>query len=657
MRRPVDTVMRWWRSGRLNSQPPGGATTNRVGDGNGNGNGSANGHGKGKRASAPTGPRWFKQWDTNGIPRSLTYPTTTLGRMLDQTADRFANAIAIVYQDRTWTYGQLLAEVNRMAGGLARLGVRKNDRVMVALPNCPEFVISFFAIQKLGAVVVNAGPLIGLDDLHYLITLTSPRLVVGLDLRARALVAAGAGSTVEHWIWVTLQSYQGLLKRLGYQFKLWQDSTKGRGGDASGAEHVTLAKLLADAPAKPPTLEPSPSATAVLQPTSGTTGTLRLAQLSHRNLLANAMQVSTFTQCRAGQERVLAVLPMFHVYGLMLGLISAVFEAATMVLAPRFVASETVSLLRRYRPTIFPVVPAICEAISNELERERAAAAKQKQEKNAPAADGASAAPAAKLEGLRLCISGAAPLTRAVAERFERLTGSRVIEGYGLSEASPVTHANLPGKPRFGSIGLPLPDTRCRVVDLDDPTRDVPVGDAGELLICGPQVMSGYFASRIDTERVLTNDTDGATWLRTGDVVRMDEDGFFYVLDRTKDMIIRSGLKVYPAKVERVLARHAAVADVAVIGRPDSMHTEIVTAVIVPKHAEANREALIEELKTQCREHLAAYEVPMRFEFVEKIPRSMLGKALKNELRRTTTTTLIAPSLPATNHATAKEMV
>src|SRR5688572_17348515 len=307
MRRPVDTVMRWWRSGLGNSESPGTIPMNGGGgsNGNGNGNGISNGNRKGKRAVTAGEPKWFKQWDANGIPRSLVYPTTTLGRMLDQTADRFADTLAIVFQDRTWTYGQLRAEVNRMAGGLARLGVRKNDRVVMALPNCPEFVISFFAIQKLGAVVVNAGPLMGLDDLQHVITLTSPRLVIGLDLRAKALVAAGAGSTIEHWVWVTLQSYQGLLKRLGYQFKLWQDNSNGRDGDESGAAHVTLAKLLADAPAKPPTLEPSQNATAVLQPTSGTTGTLKLAQLTHRSLVCNALQVSTLTQCRAGQERVL----------------------------------------------------------------------------------------------------------------------------------------------------------------------------------------------------------------------------------------------------------------------------------------------------------------------------------------------------------------
>ncbi|WP_428940184.1 AMP-binding protein [Fontivita pretiosa] len=641
MRGPVDTVMRWWKAGRNHDGEDGdaaGACSDAQAPGHHNGNG-----GNGQRASARTAdhaarpaaarePAWYGQYAAAGIPRSLIYPTTTLGRMLDQTAERFGDTTAIIYNDRTWTYAELRAEANRLAGGLSRLGVRRNDRVILALPNCPEYVISFFAIQKLGAVVVNAGPLMGLDDLQHLIALTSPRVVIGLDLRARTLIAAGAGSTVEHWVWVTLQSYQGLLKRLGYQFKLWQESGGPEDTKTPGCEHITLARLLADAPARPPTLEPSPLATAVMQPTSGTTGTLKLVQLSHRNLLANAMQVSILMQARAGQERVLAVLPMFHVYGLMLSLVSAVFNAASMILMARFVASETIELLRRHKPTVFPIVPAICEAISNELEKQ--AGTEGRRLKDETRRDGSALHPSSTILHPLLCISGAAPLTQAVAERFERLTGSRVIEGYGLSEASPVTHANLPGRCRYGSIGIPLPDTRCRVADPDDPNRDVPLGEAGELLIAGPQIMSGYFANPHETSAALFKDSEGVTWLRSGDIVRMDADGYFHVIDRKKDMIIRSGLKVYPAKVERVLARHPGIADAAVIGRPDPVHTEVVTAVIVPKEAEADREALIEQLKALCREHLAPYEVPMRFEFVGSIPRSLLGKALKKELRK-----------------------
>jgi long-chain acyl-CoA synthetase len=551
---------------------------------------------------------WLTQLDKAGMPSTLTYPSTTLGRLLDQTADRFGRATAMIYGDKKWTYGELLSQVNRMAGGLAGLGVRRHDRVLLTLPNCPEFVVAFFAIQKLGAVVVNAGPLMGADDLEKMISMTTPRVTVALDLQSPLLLRACHDSTVQHSVWVSLQLYQTVLKRVGYQFKLWQRASTN--GDRM--QHTTLADLLAQAPARPPTIEPAPTEIAVLQPTGGTTGTLKLVQLSHQNLLSNATQICVWMGSRLGQERHLGVLPMFHVYGLTTGLIGAVCSGASIVLATRFQPRETIELIRRHRPTLLLLVPAICHAISDALERD-----------DAPS----------RLDGVKLCVSGAAPMPQDIAQRFTRLTGVPVIEGYGLTEAGPVTHVNLPGKPRAGSIGLPLPDTRVRVVDLEQGQRDVPGGEAGEMLIAGPQVMSGYFANPTETRRVLTTDDRGTVWLHTGDIVRCDEDGFFYVLDRKKDMIIRSGLKVYPAKVETVLRMHEKVADAAVIGRPDPTHTEIVVAYIVRKNPEESADGLTNELRALCRQHLAAYEVPGAFEFLEQIPRSGLGKVLKNVLR------------------------
>ncbi len=554
-------------------------------------------------------PPWLAQLDREGIPRSLQYPTTTLGRILDQAAERFGPVPALIYDQTRWTYRELQASVNRMAGGLSRLGVRQGDRVLLALPNCPEYVISFFAVQKLGAQLVNAGPLVGADDLRQIITLTAPRVMIGLDLQASKLVGAAQGSSAEHFVWITLQSYQTVVKRLGYQLKLWQGRERANG---STAEHTTLARLLENAPARPPTVEPPPEATAVLQPTSGTTGTPKLAELSHRNLLSNATQVGVWVGMREGQEHVLTVLPMFHVYGLTTGLISPIFSAATITLMTRFDAAQTLEVVERQRPTAFPMVPAICEALNREIER-----------RGRPPA-----APAMR------CISGAAPLAIEVAERFERLTGGRVVEGYGLSESSPVTHANFLSRPRYGSIGLPMPDTLCRIVDLDTGEHDVPPGQPGELLVAGPQIMGGYFGNPEATRQALVTDAEGRTWLRTGDIVRMEEDGFFQLLDRKKDMIIRSGLKVYPAKVEKILRGHGRVADTTVISRPDPVHTEEVVAFIVPDSPALDRRALEGELRGLCRQHLAPYEVPSTFEFTDQIPRSALGKVLKRELRR-----------------------
>lgn len=533
----------------------------------------------------------------------------TLGRLVDQATERFGETPALVYNQKRWTYRELLACVNRMAGGLSRYGVREGDRVVLALPNCPEYVISFFALHKLGALVVNAGPLMGADDLRDLITLTTARALIGLDLQAPRLMGAAKESPADRFVWVTLQSYQPLVSKLGYQFKLWQGRER-LGG--SPARHATVGQLCENAPARPPTVEPPPDAVAVLQPTSGTTGALKLVQLSHRNLLANATQVAVWMGAREGQERTLTILPMFHIYGLTTGLISPLFSAATITLMTRFDAAQTLHILERDRPTVFPMVPAICEALNRETERRGH-------------------------RSVRLairCISGAAPLPIEVAERFERLTGARVVEGYGLSETSPVTHVNPLTRPRYGSIGLPLPDTLCRIVDLQDGARDVAVGGAGELLVAGPQVMSGYFGSAEETQRALSTDARGRTWLRTGDVVRMDADGFFHVLDRKKDMINRSGLKVYPSKVERLLNTHASVAEAAVVGRADPVHTEEVVAVIVPAPSAPDHDVLADELQKLCRKHLAPYEVPSKFEFTDQVPRSALGKVLRKDLRR-----------------------
>ena len=638
MMHPIDSIRRWWKpSHASDAASSGAAPAHSNGNGIGHGKASGNGHAP---AAPPAEPPWFAQLARADIPRTLVYPATTLGRLVDQAADRYGNATAVVYGATRWTYAELLAQVNRTAGGLASLGVRRGDRVLLTLPNCPEMVTTFLAVQKLAAVAVNVGPLMGADDLTSVMTMTAPRVAVGLDLQAPLLERAGRDSSVEHWLWVSLQAYQPVLKRLGYQYKLWQ----GRNGHGEKAQHVELSELLAHAPARPPTVEPDVDRVAVLQATGGTTGTLKLAQLTHRGLVANATQISTWMNCRAGQERFLAVLPMFHVFGLTTCLVAPVFNASSMVLMTRFNAPEMLGLIRRERTTVVPVVPAICAALCDELERQEA----KEHRKPAP------------LDSVRLCVSGAAPLPAPAIERFLRATGAPVIEGYGLTEASPVTHVNLLGKPRPGSIGLPLPDTRVRVIDPDgDPNhpRDVAPGEAGEMYVSGPQVMLGYFANPEQTRHALYTDPTGDVWLRTGDVVRMDAEGFFYVLDRKKDMIIRAGLKVFPGKVEAVLRKLWRVDDVAVVGRADAVKTESVVAVIVTKPApppagrsvpaptvQQDQDQLAEELRSLCREHLAPYEVPQAFEFADVLPRSALGKLLKRELRKTPTAPAPAPA-------------
>jgi long-chain acyl-CoA synthetase len=605
MRGPFDSMLRWWR----------------VGETEDNGQ-SRNGESQSPIFQSVPPPHedhaldempWLAQLDKEGIPRTLRYPSTTLGRIVDQAAGRFPDNPALIYNHEPWTYRELLLRINRLAGGLAQMGVRTGDRVVLTLPNCPEFVLAFFAVQKLGAVVVNAGPLMGVDDLKHVMELTKPRVVIGLDLLARKIIDASTAHPPEHFIWVSLQVYQSLIRRMGYQLKLWQNRER---PGSPPVKHTSLHKLLETAPARPPTIEPAPAALALLQPTSGTTGMVKLVELSHANLLANATQVLAWMSVRDGQESVLAVLPMFHVFGLMMGLISPICCCATIIPTTRFDADEVLRLIIQYRPGIFPLVPAICDALSNTIEKQE----------HKPI-----------LPPVRICTTGAAPLPREVAERFQKLTGIRVVEGYGLSESSPVTHANFANHPRYGSIGLPMPDTHCQLVDLEEGIHPVAPGQPGELVVSGPQVMSGYYGNPEATRRALWTDEQGRVWLRTGDIARMDEDGYFQILDRKKDMIIRSGLKVYPAKVEKVLAGHPRVSDVAVVGQSDPIHSEEVVAVIVlkPDGKELmDRSALVSELRLLCREHLAPYEVPQRFIFKPQIPRSALGKVLKASLRQ-----------------------
>ncbi|MEX0741358.1 MAG: AMP-binding protein, partial [Phycisphaeraceae bacterium] len=391
-----------------------------------------------------------------GVPRSLNYPSTTLGRLLDQTADRFAESPALIYQDQTWTYQQLLSYTNRIAGGLAALGVRPGDRVVLTLPNCPEYIGSFFAIQKLGAIVVNAGPLVGHDDLVALLRKTQPRLLIGLDLQSQALTRGGAEADASEmrWLWVSLSQYQSALKRVGYQIRLWQTHHPDK------RWHTRFDVMLQTAPSRPPTVAPEPDEVAVLQLTSGTTGSLKIAMLTHRSLLANATQVSIPARMHMGQARVLGLLPMFHVYGLTMCLTSVVYTGGCVLPFTRFSAVQMLDAVLEFKPTVMCVVPAMADAFCDLLEQRDAEPVR---------------------DALRECIviSGSAPLTPATAHRFEQLVGVPMLQGYGLTEASPVTHCNPPDDPRDNSVGVPLPDTQVKLVDLDDASAEVEPGRTG----------------------------------------------------------------------------------------------------------------------------------------------------------------------------------
>jgi len=545
------------------------------------------------------------------LPPMLHYPQTTLSGVLEQSAARFGASDAVIYEETRWSYATLCADVRRLAAGFAVLGVRPGDRVMMALPNCPEFILVFMAAQTMGAVVVNAGPLMGMSDLRQLRALTMPRVLVGLDLQASMLDTLGADDDRLQRISVSLKDYQRIWKRLVYRAKLHQVQSKDVSHRLKRQEGFTpLEELMATAPSRPPTVAPDPEATAVLQPTGGTGGTLKVVQLSHRNLTANAMQLTVWQNVRPAVERVLSVLPMFHVYGLSTCLTTSLFNAATIIPMTRFNVNHLVRMIVAHRPTILPLAPAIIEPLCAKLESLPEATQYEVAQILAPST----------------VTSGAAPLLPAVAERFESLTGSSIVQGYGLTEASPVTHANPPHAVRPGTIGMPLPDTRVRITALGDPTSPAMAGEPGEMMVAGPQVMQGYLDNPEENQRVLYRDADGTTWLRTGDVVRIDAEGYTTIVDRRKDMINCGGFKVFPAKVERILAEHESVREAAVVGRVDPKKTQRVVAVVVLEDAVLQADVVVEALRSHCRRNLAPYEVPHTIEFAKALPRTPLGK-------------------------------
>jgi len=471
------------------------------------------------------------------IKASLNYPCSTLGCMFDETASRYANNLAISFSGVDFTYNSLHESTNRLAAGMARLGIKTGEKVLFTLPNCPEFIMAFMAVQKLGGVVVNAGPLMGVVDLKELVELTKPKVIVALDLQSENLKDIATEQDELHWLWVSLKHYQNLWRKVGYSFKTW-------GGGISKTQHqITFDELMKQSSSRPPTMPVAITDTAVLQPTGGTTGVLKVAELTHANLMANAMQTSNWARFRQGQEVILGILPMFHVYGLSTCIVAPIFNGGHLVPMLRFKLDQFIDIILQYRPTMIPLVPAIADAMNKELEKNKKLKIKV-------------------VEAMKesVVISGAVPLRPNTYHKFKTITGKHIVQGYGLTEASPVTHINPIEAPKPGVVGIPLPNTSVKVVKINDPTVDA-VDEPGELLLRGPQVMKGYYRNPEETTKMFVK-INGCSWLRTGDIVTVDKDGYCKLVDRKKDMINRGGMKIWPQKVEAVLITHGNVLSV-----------------------------------------------------------------------------------------------
>jgi long-chain acyl-CoA synthetase len=537
-----------------------------------------------------------------GVPEHVEVPQGNLARLLADAARDFPHAPALHFEGRTSSYAELAEQAWRLAGALAGLGVTKGTRVGIILPNSPQVIVSFFATLRLGAVVVLNNPIYTEHELEHQLGDASVEVLICLDLLYERVRPLRERLGIREVIVTSMLDELPALKRV-----LAPYTKRGREASATVSRDEPVLRwrdLLRRVDDKPPEAEVDPSSDlALLQYTGGTTGLAKGVMLSHANLLANVEQVRAwFPDADPGHEVMMAVLPFFHVYGLTVCLLLGVRLRAALVLLPRFDLSAVVSSIDHYRPTLFPGVPTMYVAINNVV-----------------------AGGGHDLSSIKACLSGAAPLPLEVAERFERFSGGRLVEGYGLSECSPVALANpIYGKRKAGTIGMPLPDTLARVVDPADPGQALPPGQAGELALRGPQVMVGYWNRPDETGQVLR---DG--WLLTGDMAVMDEEGYFSIVDRKKDLIIAGGYNVYPREVEEVLYEHPKIEEVCVVGVPDPYRGETVKAFVVLRDGER---ATVEEIREFAKGRLAAYKVPRSVEFRDELPKTMIGKVLRRAL-------------------------
>ncbi|MEZ5977039.1 MAG: long-chain fatty acid--CoA ligase [Planctomycetota bacterium] len=548
---------------------------------------------------------WLAAYDSSIRP-DLDIEDVTLSEGLSRSARNHPGATAIRFKGRAFSYRWLDGAVSRFANGLRGLGVKPGERVAIQLPNVPQAVIAFYGTMRAGATAVMTNPLYTLRELEHQWADADCKVAVTCDFTwMGTLREHRAVLRPEKYVVASIPEYLGIPKRWLAPFVLGrQDPPRyARFPDEPG---VARFKRMVDAsPAGGEFGRPDFDDVAILQYTGGTTGPSKGAMLTHRNLSANVQQIDAwFVGAREAHEVMLTALPLFHVFGLTVCMNWGVWSAAELVLEPnpRDIGS-LVDAIEGARVTLFPSVPALFAKMCEYEGIEKR-----------------------DLRSVRACFSGSAPISPETMRRFEELTGARVVEGFGMTETSPVTHCNpLGGERKVGSVGVPISNTGARVVDVDTGTTDVAPGEEGELIVRGPQVMAGYWNRPDETAQVLR---DG--WMHTGDLATMDDEGFFRIVGRKKDMINVSGLKVFPDEVDHVLASHPDVLEAATIGVPREKGGEQVKSFVVLRKGS---KATAETLEAFCRESLAAYKVPKEIEFLDELPKSTIMKVLRRELR------------------------
>ncbi len=532
---------------------------------------------------------WLKHYDYF-VPETIRYPEIPLFELLELACIRYEDHIATIFFDQKMKYLELRDHVRRLATALKDMGVSKGDRVAVMLPNCPQMIISYYGILEAGGIVTNISPLHVEREIEYELNDSGAETIIYLDLFHSRIEAVKASTPLKRQIVTSITDYM---------------ETPGEVACEKGNGIYLFREVISSSSPEPPDVEIDPRKDiAALQYTGGTTGIAKGVMLTHYNLVSNVLQITMWGKefIQRGQDVFLCIIPFFHSYGQTVAMNNALFNAATMILIPQFEINMMLQSIQKYRPNFFPGVPTLYVAILNHPEALNYG-----------------------VDKIKLCNSGSAPLPVEVHRQFSRISGGIFCEGYGLTEASPVTHSNpIIGKKKIGSIGIPIPDTEAKIVDVEEGKEEMPIGESGELIIRGPQVMKGYWNRPDETESTLR---DG--WLYTGDICTMDEEGYFYVVDRKKDMIIAGGFNIYPREIDEVLFEHPKIQEAVAVGVPDEYRGETVKAFVVLKPGE---QATGEEIISFCRERLAPYKVPRIVEFREFLPKSMVGKVLRRAL-------------------------
>lgn len=567
---------------------------------------------------------WLKKYDPGVPPSCKPYPDTPLHQFLKDAAKKYPDKQALITSAHVPVLGRISASVtyreledvsDALASGLISLGVKKGDRVALVMPNTTAFVISYYAILKAGGVVAATNPTYPAEKMQFQINDCDAQVVIAMSLFYPIIKSIQARTKVKTVVVTNVKEYLPPTARL--LFTLAKEKKDGHRIDKLESGDVWFQELLSRFAGQRPNVDVKPDDLAIFQYTGGTTGVSKAAMSSHRALVSNTLQcravllAGTKTVEEAASEIFLGAIPFFHVYGLVTVVSFAISLGATVVLVPNARdIPDLLDVIDTFRPTIFMGVPALYNAINNH-----------------PLVT----ARKVDVTSIRICMSGSAPLPPATKREFERLTGGKLMEGFGMSEAPTASHANpLMGENRTGSIGLPFPDMDMRIVSLDDGITDVPVGEIGELVMSGPQLMVGYHGMPTETANTL-REKDGKIWLYTGDIARMDDEGYFYIVDRKKDMALIGGFNVYPNNVEKVIAEHPAVLEVGVaaVPHPEKEGQEALKAWIVLREG---KQVSAEELISFCEKHLARYEIPTRYSFVSALPKTTVGKTLRREL-------------------------